>query len=55
MTFADVMTPPYEKRIAGLAKELLTKTGVSLLSSPCRILEALIPRNTPVAFARLGA
>lgn len=29
--FADVMTPPYEKRIAGLAKEMLAKTGVSLV------------------------
>jgi uncharacterized protein len=29
--FADALTPPYEKRIAGLAKELLAKTGVSLV------------------------
>jgi uncharacterized protein len=28
--FADVITPPYEKRIANIAKELLTKTGVDL-------------------------
>ena len=28
--FADVMTPPYEKRMGSVAKELLTKTGVAL-------------------------
>ncbi len=29
--FADVMTPPYEKRIGNLAKELLAKTGAALV------------------------
>jgi len=29
--FADVMTPPYEKRIGNLAKELFAKTGVALV------------------------
>jgi len=29
--FADVITPPYEKRIGNLAKELLAKTGVALV------------------------
>jgi uncharacterized protein len=29
--FAGVMTPPYEKRIGNLAKELLAKTGVALV------------------------
>jgi uncharacterized protein len=29
--FADVMTPPYEKRIGNLSKELLAKTGVALV------------------------
>ena len=29
--FADVITPPYEKRIGNLAKELLSKTGVALV------------------------
>jgi uncharacterized protein len=28
--FADVITPPYEKRMGNVAKELLTKTGVAL-------------------------
>ena len=28
--FADVITPPFEKRIGNLAKELLIKTGVAL-------------------------
>lgn len=28
--FAGVITPPYEKRMGNVAKELLTKTGVSL-------------------------
>lgn len=29
--FADVITPPYEKRIGNLAKELFDKTGVALV------------------------
>jgi uncharacterized protein len=29
--FADVISPPYEKRITNLAKELLAKTGVALV------------------------
>lgn len=28
--FANVITPPYEKRMGNVAKELLTKTGVAL-------------------------
>jgi len=29
--FAEVITPPYEKRISSLARELFTKTGVELV------------------------
>lgn len=43
--FADVMTPPYEKRIGNFAKELLAKTGVSLVLVTMRDLGGSDPNE----------
>jgi len=43
--FADVMTPPYEKRIGNFAKELLAKTGVTLVLVTIRDLGGSDPNE----------